>query len=300
MEYAAPKRDLASRTSAGGDAAPPTTSVCTQSRSYDSRSSRSSNAICGATPPTDGMRCSAMHARASAARHRPSTWVVVPSRRYHGSLVMKPTWANWVPASIGVGAVSGSPHASSTSMRVTAASCRSRNSAPFGCPVVPEVNTSVDGAIRVGSERCHELRPAQRLHLVGARERERAARQGGHRLLLGRRQPGVHPCGDRAHLGGGGVGDHVGRVRRQAQQHHVARAHARRAHPGGDLVGAGVERRRRTGASRRGRRRPGAARSAGRPPAPWRRASPDDGVDALRRTRTPAGPRRGPPRSWRG
>ncbi len=29
--------------------------------------------------------------------------MVVPSRRYHGSLVMKPTWANWVPASIGVG-----------------------------------------------------------------------------------------------------------------------------------------------------------------------------------------------------
>ena len=64
---------------------------------------------------------------------------------------MNPTWANWVPASIGVGAVSGSPHASFTSMRVTAASCRSRNSAPFGCPVVPEVNTKVTARSGSGS-----------------------------------------------------------------------------------------------------------------------------------------------------
>ena len=32
-----------------------------------------------------------------------------------------------------------------TSMRVTAASCRSVNSAPFGCPVVPDVKTMATG-----------------------------------------------------------------------------------------------------------------------------------------------------------
>ncbi len=39
----------------------------------------------------------------SAARHRPRRWVVVPVRRYHASLVVKPTWAIWVAASIGRG-----------------------------------------------------------------------------------------------------------------------------------------------------------------------------------------------------
>jgi hypothetical protein len=145
MEYAAPSRARASRTRAGGEAAPPMMIVWTHDRSHRSRSSRSSRAICGATPPMNGMRCSAMQASASAARQRPSTCVVVPSRRYHGSFVMKPTWANWVPASIGVAGAAGSPQTSPTSMAVTAASWRSRNSAPFGRPVVPDVKTSATG-----------------------------------------------------------------------------------------------------------------------------------------------------------
>ena len=52
----------------------------------------------GATPPTEAMPVSSTMRRTSAARHLSSRCRVWPLRRYHGSLVMNPTWASSVPA----------------------------------------------------------------------------------------------------------------------------------------------------------------------------------------------------------
>ena len=98
-----------------------------------------------ATPPIVGMRCSAMVRSASAARHRPRMWVRDARRRYQGSLVVMPMWANWVDASIAGPACPGWAQAPPVSATATASSWRSQNTAPFGSPVVPEVNTMATG-----------------------------------------------------------------------------------------------------------------------------------------------------------
>ena len=67
---------------------------------------RSSSASWGATPPMLAMWWSAIEAQHVGGP--PAVDEVQgrgPTRRYHGSLVMKPMWANWVPDSIGPPAV---------------------------------------------------------------------------------------------------------------------------------------------------------------------------------------------------
>ena len=77
--------------------------------------------------------------------------MVDPSRRYQGSFVVNPMWANWVPASIGTGVPP--PHRSAdVDAGDRAPSWRSVNIAPLGCPVVPEVNTTHDRAVGVGRQ----------------------------------------------------------------------------------------------------------------------------------------------------
>lgn len=127
---------------------------CTWDQSWRlSSGDRSSSANWGATPPIDGIRSLATARRASSARHRPRMWVRAASRRYQGSLSMKPTWANWVEASIAGPPVPPSATAGAqappVSASATAASCRSAKTAPLGCPVVPEVNTRA--TVRSGS-----------------------------------------------------------------------------------------------------------------------------------------------------
>jgi hypothetical protein len=72
-------------------------------------------------------------------------WVRVASRRYQGSLVVNPMWANWVEASMAGPGVPGSAQAPPLSATATASSWRSQNSAALGSPVVPEVNTMATG-----------------------------------------------------------------------------------------------------------------------------------------------------------
>ncbi len=67
------------------------------------------------------------------------------SRRYHGSLVVMPMWANWVDASIAGPAWPPDAHTPPVSARATASSWRSQNTAPLGSPVVPDVNTMATG-----------------------------------------------------------------------------------------------------------------------------------------------------------
>ena len=93
----------------------------------------------------DGMRCSAIVRSASSARHRPRMWVRLASRRYHGSLVVKPMWANWVDASMAGPACPAGAQAPPVSATATASSWRSQNTAPLGSPVVPDVNTMATG-----------------------------------------------------------------------------------------------------------------------------------------------------------
>ncbi len=69
----------------------------------------------------------------------------VASRRYQPSLVMNPTWANCVDASIAGPGSPGSAHAPPASVAATASSWRSQNTAPLGSPVVPDVNTMATG-----------------------------------------------------------------------------------------------------------------------------------------------------------
>ncbi len=86
---------------------------------------------------------------------------------------MKPTCANCVLASMAVGGAAGSPHASATSMAVTAASWRSRKSAPFGRPVVPDVNTRATG--RSGSSGSSGTGSGRRSASTSSRERTSSA-----------------------------------------------------------------------------------------------------------------------------
>ena len=130
--------------------APPITIVLTADRSKSSKSgSRSSSASCGATPPMLGMRLSAIRRSTSCARQRSITCTVLAVRRYHGSLVMNPTWASCVPDSIGA----PPPQRPPVSASVTAASSRAPNTAPFGTPVVPEVRTMVTTPVGIGRQR---------------------------------------------------------------------------------------------------------------------------------------------------
>src|SRR5437660_837580 len=92
-------------------------------------------------PPAVVRRWRAVSSRASAARQRLMRKVVPPARSVPGSLVMNPTWAKDVPASVRP----PPPHPSPTSTRVIASSWRLANTAPFGGPVVPEVNTMATG-----------------------------------------------------------------------------------------------------------------------------------------------------------
>ena len=98
--------------------------------------------------------------------------MVDPSRRYQGSLVVKPMWANWVPASIGTGVPS--PHRSATSMRVIAASWRLVNVAPAGQPGRARREHHHDRPVGVGRAARAGARPApsddEPLDLVGRRD----------------------------------------------------------------------------------------------------------------------------------
>ena len=69
------------------------------------------------------------------------TKLVPPRRRLPGSFVMNPRCAIGVPTALRP----PPPHASPTSVRVMNASCRFPYSAPFGRPVVPDVNTMATG-----------------------------------------------------------------------------------------------------------------------------------------------------------
>ena len=284
-------RSRASCTSAGGDSAPPMTMVFTCDRSWSSKSGwRSSRASCGATPPMLAMCSSAIIRSTSAARQRSIRCRVMARCRYHGSLVMNPMWASWVPDSIAPPAVPGSAQVPPVSMRATAASSRSPNMAPLGTPVVPEVNTTVTrrsgssgqhrgrGALVPGSQAgeqvvggagdLHDLDGEVRGHTVGQRRAGQHERRAGHlehRGPLGRGRAGVDPGADGAELGQRGVGDDVVRRRRQGQRHQVALA-PRRARPGRPRPRRSAGRARRSSAASPRRRRTRPGHRSGRPP----------------------------------
>jgi hypothetical protein len=148
-----------------------------------------------------------------------------------------------VPASIGVGGASGSPQASATSMRVTAASWRSRKSAPLGSPVVPDVKTRATGrsgsSSRLGTG-CGRASSAS-CSAESISSAPRPARGAAHGRLLRRGEARVHPGRDGAGLGHGRTGDDVGRVRREPQQHDVAGSDPSLDQPGRHLLRARVE-----------------------------------------------------------
>ena len=109
--------------------------------------------------------------------------------------------------------------------------------------------------------------------VVRGRARGRRPRRRACLLVLG--QPRVHPGGDGADLGGGGVGDHVAAVRRQPEEDHVARAPPRRP-------AARRPPRRSAGRGRRRRARlPSGSTNAGRSPKRARRR-PDGGGEGHR------------------
>ena len=226
------------------------------------------------------MRCSAIVRRASSARQRPRMWVRLASRRYHGSLVVMPMWANWVDASIAGPACPAGAHAPPVSATATASSWRSRNTAPLGSAGRPRGEHDRDRPVGiVGQHRRGALAVHDRPAL--GRERGDLARlgqdgarlgQGHQRLLLRRRQPRVDPGGDGAELGRGRVGDDVAAVGRDAQHHPVAVADAPTGEHGRDRVRALVELVGTTRSTRRGRRRRSGPRTGGRPRGPWRRA----------------------------
>ena len=101
-----PRRSAAraSATSAGGDGPPPTTIVADR-RQVVARRSRARGAA--ARSGRRRRRASACGRSAMvAARRRPASAVEqvdgrIRARRYQGSLVVNPMWANWVPPSIG-------------------------------------------------------------------------------------------------------------------------------------------------------------------------------------------------------
>ena len=175
-------------------------------------------------------------------------------------------------------------------MRVTAASWRLRNSAPFGSPVVPEVNTRATG--RSGSSSSGATGSGRRSASTWSAESSSSAPPAAARTAAcsGGARRGFTPAVIGADLGGGRVGDHVGGVGRQAQQHDVAGPDAGGPQPGRHLVGARVEVGVGEPASRRGRRTPAAGRTARPPPGRWRRASPDRAGRCAGRERTPAWP----------
>ena len=98
----------------------------------------------GATTPIVVMPVSATSRSAGSGRQRSITWRVTPRRTYQGSFNAIPTWANWVDASIGPPPSQISSHVGPRSMAAIARSCRSRNSAAFGRPVVPDVKQTID------------------------------------------------------------------------------------------------------------------------------------------------------------
>ena len=111
------------------------------------------------------MRCSAIMRSASDALHRDSTWVVPPRINEPGSFVIGPRWANDVAANV----APPPPQLPPVSTLVMNDSCRLANTAPFGVPVVPDVNTIATGTIGI----------------VGRAPAGGRRRRGGHRWRSG-------------------------------------------------------------------------------------------------------------------
>ena len=251
--------------------------------------------------------------RSSAARRRPASGRCRcsghgPRRRYHGSLVMKPMWASWVPDSMAPPAVPGSAHAPPVSIGGDrgqlalaehgalghAGRARGEHDRRPGARGRRAARAALRPRARLGGRRAaRRRRSAISTTLAPARRRARprpasalASTSAGRATSStaarsAARRPRVDPGADGAELGQRGVGDDVVGGRRQGQRHQVALADAE--------VGQTRRRPRRSaGRARRsvsgqplGRRRTRAGRRTGWPPRGRSRPAPSPG-QALR------------------
>ena len=166
-------------------------------------------------------------ARRGRARRRPASGraggSVDPSRRYQGSLVVKPMWANWVPASIG-GPARRRPTRSPTSMRGDGGELALGERGALGQPGRARREHDRDRPVGVGGRSGGAAPPGA---VRGQRARPRRRRRARHgrvdqveaappaRAAASR---GLMPAVTAPSLGGAEVGDDVAGGRGEREQ----------------------------------------------------------------------------------